>query len=211
MLVTDPSPSHMFTALLHSVDNNLPGLHLFFRGLHALGLPLNEITLRLVSGFCAWAGLLGTYACLRFAFDRWSALGGVVTLLVGSLLIANVFESRYYAPWFAICAWFCYCLAALRVKGRTVRMHWLLGLLTLQLMLTIHYFGVITFGLAVGADFLADKRSVRERLRVRWPLLFAVPAFALISFFYFHQRQVLTVDFVDRTAELFDCGLFSQA
>ncbi len=192
LLATDPSLSHMFDALLHGADSNLPALYLILRGIHAIGVPINEITLRLFSATAGVLGLTGLYACLRLVFDRLSSALAVASLFCGTLLIGQFFEARFYAPWFAVCTWFCYCLALMRLKERARGVQIVLALLTV-LMLSIHYFGVFSFAVIVAADFLADRQPIRARVVRRWPLLFALPMIAVIAFFYMPQKRALTV------------------
>jgi hypothetical protein len=191
LLVTDPSAAHMFDALLHGADSNVPGLHLLLRGMGVV-LPLNEMTLRLFSGMAALAALLGLHACLRLVFDRLVSAASTLTLLSGHLFVAQAFDARFYAPWLAACAWFCFCLALLRFRpgSRAAR----IGLAVMTIvMLSIHYFGVFSFLAIVTADFFTDPQPMRRRILARWPLLFALPMVGVIAFFYFPQRGALSV------------------
>ena len=192
LLVNDPSLAHMFDALLHGADSNVPGLYLILRGIRGLGIPINEVTLRLFSGACGVLALTGIYGCLRFVFDRISSALAVVTLFSGYLLISQFFEGRFYAPWFAICAWFCYCLAVIRLRPRAIEAQIALAVLTV-LMLSIHYFGVFSFVAIAAGDWLTERQPFRRRWARRWPLLFAVPMIGVIAFFYGPQKRALTV------------------
>lgn len=192
LLVTDPSLSHMFDALLHGADSNLPALYLILRGIGAIGIPINEITLRLFSSSCVVLALTGSYATLRYAFGRIPSAAAVISLFAGYVLTGNTFDARFYAPWFAICTWFCYCLASIRLKQKTLAPQIALAFLTV-LMLSIHYFGVFSFISIVFTDLVTDRRPLRQRLISRWPLLMALPMIALIAFFYGPQRRALTV------------------
>ena len=202
-LASDSSLPHMFAALLHGTDSNPPAYHLLLWSLHAIGMPLNEATLRLIAAGAILAAMLGLYASLRFMFSRIVSAAAVITLfagqtvvlpgfeLHGELLIRQMFEARFYGPWLAICAWFGYCQIALRVRPSSLPARIGLGAFAF-FMLTIHYFGLFTFVLMVAADLLTDPRTWKQRIAARLPLLAAIPALAVVGTFYLHQSKAFT-------------------
>ncbi|MEO8560863.1 MAG: hypothetical protein ABI601_02235 [bacterium] len=154
------------------------------------GLPA-QVVLRLTSIFAIWAALLLLYRMARERLGVLPSAVGATAVLAHSILLGQVHEARFYAPWFAL-------TVALALAMQSVVEHrgswW--RLLTLALLTAatclIHYFGIIS----VACLALGFALKVRSPSRI-WPVAAAigVGALSLVAWLpvYEAQRHVLTV------------------
>ena len=192
ILVSDPSLPHSLRALAEGVDTNPPTFHLLLRGFAAPFGGLDEATLRVFAVAAIWLGLLGVYLLLRRVFSLWPSLVGALAVGSHDLVILHAFEGRFYGTWFAAGAWFSLLLVSSRDEGARFPRKLLLALSSV-LLCTIHYFGIISMGLILLADWLADARPLKARLRARIPVLLGPVALVLCIPILLSQRAAYTI------------------
>jgi hypothetical protein len=191
-IVTDPDLGHGLRALADHVDGNPPTLHLLLRAFTALTCGASEETVRAFAFLSVVVALLGIYAALRQAFSGPTAFTAVLAIWCHPLVIHHAFEGRFYGPWLAAAVWFAYLLSRSPSSGRKGLWNVLLAA-SAVLLCTIHYFGIFSFALITGFEFLFHcpvKRFTRTNLAA-----IALGPLALLACmpFYLGQEAALTV------------------
>lgn len=191
LLVTDPDLAHMLKALAHGVDYNPPGLYLLLR---AFRLPFGdevEIAFRTFSLTATVLALLAGYAVFRQATPSGPAFLATLAIWAHPLVVRQAFEARFYTPWLAAILWICVLLNLSLQRPNWTRA---IGLAVASIIVcTVHYFGVISLALAVGASgVFADGPWIRRLLRCS-PAVLGVAALAACVPIYLGQKGALSV------------------
>lgn len=182
------------TALAQGADFCPPLLPTLQRLVGAItgGLDLSGrdmLSLRLLSFGSVWAALVAVYAILRIRLGASAAFIGAFALWTHPLVVQHSFDARFYGPWLAFAALFVWALdGSERTSWRLVA----IAACAIALCL-VHYFGVITWSLAVAA-YLFRRRS-ESAPRFRSVLAAALGPLALVACLpiYLGQRASLSV------------------
>jgi hypothetical protein len=192
LLSRDPPGPQLVDRLARGADFNPPLLFAVDWAMLRLfpWMPA-QIVLRLTSVLAMWASLVLLYRMARERLDVLPSAVGATAVLAHSILLGQVHEARFYAPWFALTvavAWMMQSVAEHRGSWWRAAV---LALLTAATCL-IHYFGIVGIAcLAVG--FLFRERSPARVWRVAWPMALGVLALAAWLPVYAAQRTVLSV------------------
>lgn len=190
-VVHDSSLQHALQAVKGGVDTNPPVLHLLLRLMTVGGQQSNEETLRSLVLVFALFGILGTYALLRKSFPPLASFAGGLAVWSHPLLIHQAFEARFYGAWFACTVWYAYFLIDARKSSSAVSK--LMLALFAGLVCTIHYFGVIAWGLVTLFEIVRHPGGgIRRYLRIL-PAAIGPIALAVWLPFLVEQRAVFTV------------------
>jgi hypothetical protein len=167
-ITADPDWLHSMRALAGGVETHPPTFYWLVR-LFTLGASDSpEIALRQFALLCMVLALAGMYANLRMVFGPLAACAGMLALWSHGLVVHHAFEGRSYGAWLAASIWFAFFLTRSRESGARASTQVFLGL-TSVLLCTIHYFGVISWGLIAAADWLFH----RQQQNLRWQRLLA--------------------------------------
>ena len=165
----DPSLSHLVQAVMRNIDSTPPTYHIFSHILFRyLGVPPIP-GLRWLSLLLTGSSMILLYLMLRRCVDRSSAVIGVLSFWSHPLAARYGFEARFYAPWLATAIgmiWF----AMIRQCHRNP---WNAAGLALAsaLLCSIHYLGILSWGLILCGLQLTPVVSLRERSRMLFPAL----------------------------------------
>ena len=154
------------------------------------GLPA-QLALRLTSVIALWISLVILYRLLRERGSRLPAAVGTTAVLANSVLLGQLHEARFYAPWFALTIALAWAMDRLVAEPRSVP-RWLAVVLLTAANCLIHYFGII--GIAcLSVALLLRERSVSRLWRVA--VAVAIGVLALVAWMpvYAQQRHVLSV------------------
>jgi hypothetical protein len=191
-LVSDPDLGHALKALSGGVETHPPTLYALLRVFTTLSGGCNEIALRSFALLSVIGALLGLYVVLRTAYAPLVALTPVLAIWGHGLVVHHAFEARFYGPMLAGAIWFAYFLNRSRAPGARRPILVLLAVSSLFLC-TIHYFGIISFGLVAAFELLFH-RPVDRTPKAAWlaaslgPLALAACLPLLVS-----QRAAFTV------------------
>jgi hypothetical protein len=145
-LVSDPDLGHAMAALASGMETHPPTLYGLLRLFTALQGGCNEVSLRTFALLAMIVALLGLYVVLRTVYAPLIALTAVLAVWGHGLVVHHAFEARFYGPWLAGAVWFAYFLNRSRAPAARRPLILLLAVSSLFLC-TIHYFGIVTFGL----------------------------------------------------------------
>jgi hypothetical protein len=191
-LITDPDFGHAFHALRGAVDINPPGLHILLLAFTKLVGSTSEVALRSCALFTMVVALLGIYAALREGFGVLEATAATLTVWAHPLILDHAFEIRYYGPWLAAAVWFC--VLSSRARSRGLSWAGTIALaVTAFFLCTIHYFGIVTLLIIVGAQWVW-RRDGRFSLAARAAIAVGpLATAAAVVFLLPYQRVVTTV------------------
>ena len=157
------TPAAVLSDLARGADGGAGLFHLLVWGLHAAGMPLAPIALRLLSLLCVLAALWLLYALLRRRVGINAAVGAVLAVGSHPLVVAHAYEARFYGPWL-LCA-VLYAWSLERSFGGGTRARTVQGLAA-ALLCGVHFYGVITLVLMIAGVIVARGFSrLRESLR----------------------------------------------
>jgi hypothetical protein len=135
--------------------------------------------LRGASLLSAAIALAATYGLLRLAFPVLPAAAGAAAVWAHPSSVAYAFELRAYAPWLALQACLCWLLGLVsHPDRRTARRAKVLLGITAALSCSIHYFGVLSLGAALGGWLVVEWLRDRRVVLAAWPALFGPLALA---------------------------------
>jgi hypothetical protein len=159
-LVKERRADQMVSKLSRGGDFNPPALHLALWPISRLGVPSDEWLLRSFSCVAGLGGLVATYYLLRLRFPwrvAWLAVMGMWSS--SPLLVAKLFDGRFYSFWFAGIALLCLVLSV-RTRSR-----WQTAGVAAAAALTcsIHYFGIIALGHVAVGQWCGNVGDVRQR------------------------------------------------
>jgi len=159
-LVSDPDLSHVMAALAGGVETHPPTFYALLRVFTALQGGCREVALRTFALLSVISALLGLYVVLRTVYAPLVAFIPVLAVWSHGLVVHHAFEARFYGPLLAGAIWFAYFLNRSRVAGASRLNPVLLAGASLFLC-TIHYFGIITFGLIASGELLFHRPKNR--------------------------------------------------
>jgi hypothetical protein len=189
------TPVQVVRDLTGGVDLAPPLLHFVAWTLrHGVG-PLTPSVLHTASFICVAAALAFVYGTLRRTFDRASCIAGAMAVGSHALVVSHAFEARYYGPWLALCAFFCWAVGIDRGAARSLRREASVAAAAIGVC-TIHWFGVLTLVLmcaGAGAALALKPRSDASRgLRSLVPALAGGLALLVCIPLLFAQRSRFT-------------------
>lgn len=153
------------------------------------GLPA-QVVLRLTSVLAVGAACTMLYRLHRSRFDVLPALAGALAPLAHTVVVSQLHEARFYAPWLLLIVALGWALQTVVEHPRSPGRFAALVALSAATCL-IHYFGVISIGL-VGVGTVAALRD-RRSLRPLAGLALGTLALAAGIPVYLVQKQVLSV------------------
>lgn len=191
LVANDPSAIHGLTAIRGGVENNPPTYYLILWPIVRLFGGLGTVGLRLYAGGCTALAIVGVYSLCRLYVERERALIGALSTAAHPMVIAQMFEVRFYGLWLALTAWFAFSVLARRdgEDGWRVGARCVLA----AAAATMHWFGIICVFLVVATDLLINRPGKGRRWVRALPFVAACAAVALFSPFLFAQRRGLTV------------------
>jgi hypothetical protein len=190
-LVTDPSLGHAMKALAAGVETHPPALYLSLRVFTALIGRHDELAFRMFAFVAALVALLGIYRTLRLTFPIWASLAGIMGVWAHQVMQRQSFEARFYVPWLAAIAWYCYFLVRSRDAGDLIL--WLGIAVTAAYACTVHYFGIVTLILVLGTELLWRVRCRRPLASALIPSMAGPLALACCLPMLLEQRHATTV------------------
>ena len=122
------------------------------------------MVLRSISLFCVSAALLFVYATLRRRFDRATSAAGALAVATHPLVLTHSFEGRFYGPWLLFAAGFAWSLSVRHPRRRDAAQA-----VFSVLLVTIHWFGVLSLGVMCFGVLFAFRHRLREGLRLVAP------------------------------------------
>ncbi|HJQ20608.1 MAG TPA: hypothetical protein VJ867_09690 [Gemmatimonadaceae bacterium] len=181
------TPAQVVRDLAHGADLAPPLLHLVvWTARHVIG-SLTATWLHVLSFLAVWGALVFVAASLRRRFDVISSVAGAVAVASNSVVVSHTFEARYYGPWLLFAAFLAWSFGVDDERASSHRRDWLIGVASV-LLCTIHWFGVLTWTLAVAAAAACH----RERIRRLAPALAGPVATVICSPLLFMQRSLFT-------------------
>jgi len=112
LLANDPRFTHAVRAIRSGVENNPPTYYLFLWPItHVLG-GLGAVGLRVFAGVSMVLALIGLYATCRLYFERERAIVGTLAVAAHPLVVAQMFEIRFYGAWLAASTWLVFAILA---------------------------------------------------------------------------------------------------
>jgi hypothetical protein len=191
LLATDPSFTHALSAIRGGVETNPPTLY-FFLWPVAKVIGGDVVMLRGFAGASMLLALVGVYAICRRFFDRIPSIIGMLVVAAHPIVIAMMFEARFYGPWLAAASWFAYAMMIETTDANRTRVSIVRCILAI-LLATVHWFGVISLCLIGVTDLWMHREALRREWSRALPLACGVLATLACLPFYLGQRRGLTV------------------
>ena len=185
-LIANAGFSTGFQALADGTDLNPPLLYILLWSLRATG-ELSAADLRLFSLAAVTLGLLFAYLTLRRWTPRVAAFAAIVAVWAHPLLLFHSFEARFYGPFFLCAALLAFSVGVDRDAAFSSKRDWAIGVSSAALC-TIHYFGVLAWGLIAVVTALSWAFSDRFSWRRVLPLLAGPLALLACLPLYLGQR-----------------------
>lgn len=158
-VANDTSFWHLLTGIAAGTETHPPTLYLVLWPLARLLGGLGNTELRVIALIWMLLGMTGLYAICRRFFARGPSIVAVLAVWAHPLIIDHAFETRFYSPWVALTAWFCY--LQLRADDDEPTPRRVARYLLAIFATSIHYFGVISMGLMAVTDLLVHRRIKR--------------------------------------------------
>ena len=178
-------------SLAAGADFNPPTLFLIYRLVGLISGGLSEVSMRLVATASVVGALVLVYRLLRDDFDRIPVALGVLAVWAQPVVTAVAFDARFYGPLLLGISALLLCLSR-AIRRPTLASSILLAVLS-AFVCTIHYFGIVSWGVAVT---VAALQARRRRINPA-PALFGAFAgpVALVACtpLYLGQRAALSV------------------
>lgn len=192
------SPVEVAARVARSWDYAPPLLHLITWGAARItGGEVTPVLLRTTSLLAVCGALLFVYATLRRTFGRLPSGAGALAVATHPLVVAHAFEGRFYGPWLLFAAGYAWSLALSSRAGPEPsvsqrsssdggsgsaragpdspvptppsRAGTLAQATFAVLLVAIHWFGVVSLTLMLGAAVLAARGPIAARLRALAP------------------------------------------
>lgn len=196
LIANDDRFAHMLRAIHGGAENNPPTFYLILWPIARLFNGLGTVGLRVVAGVATLAALIGVYATARLFVDRSRAAIGALAVAAHPIVIAQMFEARFYGTWLAATTWFAFAMSIQPSESNERRvLAWRCGLAVV--VATMHWFGIlvvllIVAGAAVRARFAPGQPASTPLSRAA-PAVCALVGVALCSPFLISQRSGLSV------------------
>ena len=178
--------------LAAGADSNPPTALLFFRAVALIAGGLSPTAAHVAGAACVLGALTTVYLLLRTRFSSWPSALGAMAVWAQQVVMHAAFDARFYG----ILLFLSGCL--LLILLRTMREKpTALSAVTLAVvsaaLCTVHYFGILTWGTAVGTVVLFAPTTFAVRLRRLAPSLAGPIALAACAPFYLGQRASITI------------------
>jgi len=178
--------------LAAGVDSNPPTAHFLYRLAALVAGGLSPITARVVTAACVIGALTSVYLLLRDQFSRWPAAIGAMAVWAQQVVMHAAFDARFYGP--LLFASGCMLLVLLRTVRRAPTLLSAVSLaLASAVLCTTHYFGILTWGIAIGTVVLFAPGYRTATIRRLLPAIVGPLALAACAPFYFGQRASTTI------------------
>jgi hypothetical protein len=141
---------------------------------------------------CVVGAVTTVYLLLRDEFSPWPAAIGAMAVWAQQVVMHAAFDARFYGP--LLLASGCLFLALLRTVRREPTLASAVSLALVSAALcTIHYFGILTWGIAIGTILLFGPGSWTATIRRLLPAIAGPLALAACAPLYFGQRASITI------------------
>ena len=179
-------------SLAAGADSNPPTGFLLYRlGAFVAG-GLSPITARVVTVACVVGALTTVYLLLRERFSPWPAAIGVMAVWAQQVVMHAAFDARLYGP--LLLASGCMLLVLAHTVRREATFVSAASLAVVSVLLcTIHYFGILTWGIAIGTVVLFGPGPWTATVRRLSPSIAGPLALIACAPLYLGQRASLTV------------------
>jgi len=186
------SLSESVRSLARGADYNPPAAFFLYRAVGLLAGGLTPVSARLFAAACVLGALTIIYSLLRDQFSPWHATIGALSVWALQVVMHAAFEARFYGP--LLVASGCLFLALLRTVRRepTPASAVLLALVSIAVC-TIHYFGILTWGIGIATVVLSAPGSRAATIRRLLPSIAGPLALAACAPLYLGQRASITV------------------
>ena len=179
-------------ALAAGVDSNPPTAHFLYRLAALVAGGLSPIAARVVTVACVVGALTTVYLLLRDRFSPWPAAIGAMAVWAQQVVMHAAFDARFYGP--LLFASGCMLLVLLRTVRREPTRTSAVSLAFVSAVLcTTHYFGILTWGIAIGTVVLFVRGSRAATIRRLVPSLAGPLALAACAPLYLAQRASTTI------------------
>jgi hypothetical protein len=179
-------------SLAAGADFNPPAALLLYRVAGLLAGGLSEVAARVVAAACVVGALTAVYLLLRDQFARWVAVVGTLSVWAQQVVMHAAFEARFYAPLLFASGWLLLSLSRSVRRAPTVVSRASLGLASIGVC-TVHYFGILTWAIAIATVIIRAPDSRAAIMRRLVPSIAGPLALAACLPLYVGQRAALTV------------------
>ena len=178
--------------LAAGADSNPPTVFFLYRLVALVAGGLSPITARVVALACVVGALITVYLLLRDEFSPWPAAIGAMAVWAQQVVMHAAFEARFYGP--LLLASGCLFLVLLRTVRREPTLVSAVSLALVSAVLcTIHYFGILTWAIAIGTVVRFGPGSRTATIRRLLPATAGPLALAACAPLYFGQRASITI------------------
>lgn len=188
LVANRPSLTQVVSDLQQGSDFAPPLLHVMLWFLRHV-VDVAPVPLRLFSATFGFGAVALVFLTLRRRLSSSAAAAGALALLGHSLVVEQIFQWRFYAPWLFFAALVAWALS-LDHGGPSRRRDVTLAIGAICLC-TIHWFGVISLGLMCLGALATYGRWWRSRLRLVLPAAAGVVALALCIPLVLGQRGAI--------------------
>jgi hypothetical protein len=187
LVASHPSPVDVVADLKHGADGGPSLIHLIVWALRAVAGPPSPTLLRAMSLIFVWSALCVVYVVVRRRFSPSASIAGVLAVGSHELVVAHAFEARFYALWLVCCALYAWSLGAQRHRNVKIAM-------AAIVLVTSHWFGIVTLGLMASAIVLSRGRRWRDGVRLVAPSVAGLVALVAVWPLMAGQRAAMTVN-----------------
>lgn len=188
------SPLEVIQRVARGQDYSPPLLHLMVWTTGRIVGGLSPVVIRSLSLLCVAVALYLVYVTLRRRFAALPSAAGATAVAGHSLLLAYAFEGRFYAPWLLFATAYAWSLGIDQAKERSPRRDTAQAIASV-LLVTIHWFGVLSLGLMGLSAMLGRGPGWRSRLRFVAPGTAGLVALAACAPLYLaHRASATTLD-----------------
>jgi hypothetical protein len=184
--------SSSMRSLAAGSDFNPPTLFLIYRFVGAVSGGLSEVSMRVVALASVVATLALVYRLLRDDFARLPSALGTLAVWAQPIVTAVAFDARFYGPWLFGIATLLVALRRAIDRPVTAASSVFLALAS-AFVCTIHYFGIVSWALAVAMAIARARRPRRGLSAVLSPALVGPASLLACVPLYLGQRAALSV------------------
>jgi hypothetical protein len=166
LIANDPSFRHAMAAVRAGADTNPPTRYVMLWPLAYLAGGISTTGVRIFAAVSMVLAIAGVFCTCRLFLDRGRAVIGALAVMAHPLVVAQMFEARFYGTWLAATIWLAYA-AILGARAPRSPLVTVVQCTLAVLAATIHWFGAIAValvGLAVVAWQTGSRRERAARL-----------------------------------------------